>query len=133
MHTGVFLGYAENSHLLFSIPRAYGGVSEIAIREFNKAMYSPCIRGCFRRQDCLCDRREVFPVHTGVFHPSKHKLPLISCIPRAYGGVSVVVGIKPNISEYSPCIRGCFLFIGHVGKPHSVFPVHTGVFLTIDM
>ena len=71
-------------------------------------------------------------MHTGVFLNNSSFQRLISCIPRAYGGVSIGSPIIPNLLGYSPCIRGCFSDKVDLQNKRTVFPVHTGVFLSID-
>ena len=108
-HAGVFL---EHGHLEFdaeSLPRARGGVSFTHFIDSVFFWSSPRTRGCFSGRLRGCWDYEVFPAHAGVFLFLKMRLSIQLCLPRARGGVSVVMTENIEQVASSPRTRGCFL------------------------
>ena len=50
-----------------------------------------------------------------------------SCFPRAHGDAPGMQGLLDQISEFSPCTRGCTRHVPRRRLDRGVFPVHTGM------
>ena len=92
------------------LPRASGGVSRAQLSEAASAMSSPRKRGCFQLLPTFLTRSAVFPAQAGVFPAGSMSALRRARLPRASGGVSMVIPTE--------------------GFPVPVFPAQAGVFLS---
>ena len=127
-HAGVFPRHCRNRPRPRTLPRARGGISDIARWHRHIPRSSPRTRGYFRvfHADTVDER--LFPAHAGVFPGAHAKQEHASTLPRARGGISGAPTGSGAASCSSPRTRGyfrCWLVRGVVSK---LFPAHAGVF-----
>ena len=72
---------------------------------------------------------KVFPAHAGVFLFTDRQPDRPGCLPRARGGVSLIILDKFSSLMSSPRTRGCFQWRRSSDAGAAVFPAHAGVFL----
>ena len=132
MHVGVFLIEAMRIRVKLCLPHACGGVSySVICGQFLKKS-SPCMWGCFSVLIACALLSAVFPMHVGVFLQEVIDQLQPHCLPHACGGVSNVQSKDIFKEESSPCMWGCFS-VKHDGTTlRFVFPMHVGVFPTIQ-
>ena len=94
---------------------------------------SPRKRGCFHVSGDFLLFRAVFPAQAGVFPLSLAQTSTSSCLPRASGGVSVVISKQGATFESSPRKRGCFCHAPSRRPPRFVFPAQAGVFPNVGI
>jgi len=127
-HAGVFPWQGTAVHDRDPLPRARGGISNPRHLTGRGAFSSPRTRGYFPVPNCVASLKHLFPAHAGVF-PIRFKRPPVSrTLPRARGGISVLLVLATSPPISSPRTRGYFHVIWGVMLHRLLFPAHAGVF-----
>ncbi len=110
------------------LPHARGGVSPSAWSSSPVKKSSPRPWGCFFHVGDPDNESFVFPTPVGVFLNVARVCYVITGLPHARGGVSVLATniLHPFLS--SPRPWGCFWARNHQARFHLVFPTPVGVF-----
>ncbi len=130
MHVGVFLQQWQAILYNVRLPHACGGVSTLYSYTKVIAKSSPCMWGCFQNFAISPVKREVFPMHVGVFLFHALFICVWDSLPHACGGVSLSTVVTTSPFMSSPCMWGCFQSHDIYEPEEGVFPMHVGVFLT---
>ena len=147
---GVFPSTAASPVPATSLPHARGGVSDVLAAVWEGWQSSPRPWGCFPDYRASELQTLVFPTPVGVFpaHPrpsswaavfptpvgvfpaTARRIPRMSRLPHARGGVSALTQAALRQLLSSPRPWGCFLYDDMHKLRCSVFPTPVGVFPT---
>ena len=112
------------------IPRASGGIPFTPSPMACHPPYSPRKRGWSLLVAPIFFANLVFPAPAGVVLKSNVQTENIVGIPRASGGVPILLSFAQFEREYSPRKRGCSLLKQIARAFDVVFPAQAGVFLS---
>ena len=127
-HVGVFLNWYFSRLVIYRLPHARGGVSDLLICLPLLLQSSPRTWGCFHIIKIREKLASVFPTHVGVFLGFGFGFACFFRLPHARGGVSQFTRRLSGRNMSSPRTWGCFGSAVLLREPHGVFPTHVGVF-----
>ena len=90
--------------------------------------FSPRMRGCSHYTPGRPGPIEVFPAYAGMFLPATLEDMSLDGFPRVCGDVPVTHRLDTCRHQFSPRMRGCSWWSGHIANDSEVFPAYAGMF-----
>ena len=132
VHAGMFRSRRIEDLWLKCFPRTRGDVPVASGGLLEVHSFSPYTRGCSVQRSFLNWDMKVFPVHAGMFRVSLLASVGVVGFPRTRGDVPHSSKNRATNTLFSPYTRGCSVGTGVVSPCLHVFPVHAGMFRTIN-